>query len=357
MSRIKVGVIGLGDVAQIIHLPVLETLADRYEITALCDLSHQLLQRLGDRYQVERRYTDAGELARQPDLDAVLVLNSNEYHTEAVVAAARNGKHVLVEKPMCLTLAETKAIIRARDDAGVQVMVAYMRRYAPAFEQAVEEVRKLDRITYARIRDIIGPNRFYIDQSSDVHRPTDIPEAAVRERRQRTQRLVCEAIGDDAEELSGAYLLLCGLSSHDISAMRELIGVPNRVVGAAQWNGGWFFTAIFEYDGFCATFETGIDGQGRFDAHIEVYGQTRSVRVEYDQGFIRHLPTTLHLSETVGESYREQVVRPTYRDPYTYELEHFHEVVTHNRAPKTTPEDFAEDLKIFRMIVDAFRRR
>src|SRR5690606_35869734 len=141
-------------------------------------------------------------------------------------------------------------------------------------------------------------------------------------------------------ELTGVYRLLCGLSSHDLSAMRELIGMPNRVKSAARWNNGRFITAVFEYDDFCAQFETGVDEQRRFDAHIEVYSTKKCLKVQYDSPYIRHLPTTLSIKETVGEAYQETVIRPTYKDPYTHELEYFYEVVTAGLQPKTTPEDF-----------------
>ena len=358
MRRIKVGVVGLGEVAQIIHLPILQALADRYEIAALCDVSSGLLRAMGDRYGVapDRCHTDAAELTAQPDLDAVFVLNSNEYHADTTIAALRHGKHVLVEKPMCLTLREAEALIAARDAAGRQVVVAYMRRFAPAFLQAVEEVARLPKINYVRVRDIIGWNRLIVEQSSTVLRFDDVPAAAQQDRAERAQRLVAEAIGDAPEELCRVYRLLCGLSSHDLSAMRELVGVPMRVVAAAQWNGGRFISAIFEHDGFHTTFETGIDQQRRFDAHLEVYGDTTSVRVQYDAPYIRHLPTTLVVQETVGDAYAERVVRPTFKDPYTHELEHFYDVVVGEAAPKTTPEDFVADLRLFREIVDALRR-
>jgi predicted dehydrogenase len=355
MRRVRVGLVGLGEVAQVVHLPVLEQLRDRYEVAAICDLSPTLLAVVGDRYGVASRYTSFEELARQPDLDAVLVLNSNEYHADATVAAARAGRHVLVEKPMCLTIAEADAIERARDEGGVQVMVAYMRRHAPAFVEAVEQIRQLDRIVYARVRDIIGPNRYFIDQTTSVVRPTDFPPSALAERDERWQRAVGEAIGDVPEELRVLYRMLVGLSSHDLSVMREAIGFPRRVVGAAQWNGGRFLTAILEYDGFNTLFETGVHTIGRFDAHLEVYGQTRSVRVQYDTPYIRHLPTTLHLTETVGERHVETTIRPTFSDPYTHELIAFHEVVTEGRQPKTPPEDYRQDLRLFRMLVDAVR--
>jgi predicted dehydrogenase len=355
MRRIKVGLVGLGEVAQVVHLPVLDTLRDRYEIGAICDISPSLLEFVGQRYGVDRRYDSFEALAAQSDLDAVFVLNSNEYHADAAVAAARNGKHVLVEKPMCLTEAEADAIERARDEGGVQVMVAYMRRHAPAFVEAVAEIKRLDRILYARVRDIIGPNRFFIDQANNVLRPSDFPPEALRNREARWERLVREAIGEAPADLKTLYRMLAGLSSHDLSVMREAIGMPRRVVGAARWNGGRFLSAIFEHDGFHTTFETGVHQIGQFDAHLEVYGQTRSIRVQYDTPYIRHLPTTMHVVETVGERHVETVVRPTFTDPYTHELIEFHRVVTEGHRPKTPPEDYREDLRLFRMIVDAVR--
>nr|MBA2468523.1 gfo/Idh/MocA family oxidoreductase [Chloroflexia bacterium] len=52
MTRVRVGVIGLGEVGQIIHLPILESLADRFEITAICDVSPTLLAAMGERYRI-----------------------------------------------------------------------------------------------------------------------------------------------------------------------------------------------------------------------------------------------------------------------------------------------------------------
>ena len=346
----------MGQVAQIIHLPILEGLSDRYEVTALCDVSPRLLGLMGDRYGVDRLYKDAGALIEKEPIDAAFVLTSDEYHADCIVAAAKNKRHVFVEKPMCLTRAEAREIIRAKDQAGIKVMVAYMRRFAPAFLRAAQEVERLDRINYVRIRDIIGRNQLIIDQSSVVHGFDDVPEAVVRDRADRAQRLVSEAIGEAPQDLRAAYRLLCGLSSHDLSAMREIIGFPNRVVAAAQWNGGRFISAIFEYDDYYASFETGVDGQRRFDAHIEVYGETRSLKIQYDTPYIRHLPTTLSVSETVGQAHNETVIRPTFKDPYTYEIEHFHDAVTRDLEPKTTAEDFTADLEIIAMITDALKR-
>lgn len=355
-KRLKLGIVGLGEVAQIIHLPILQTMRDRYELAAFCDISPMLLNEVGKLYGMKHLFDSTEEMIRQTELDAIFVLNSNEYHAECTLAAIKHKLHVFVEKPMCMTQREADSIIEARDEAGVQVMVGYMRRFAPAFQQAVEEVSRLDRIVYARIRDIIGLNRFFIDQTSQVLRFSDISESAILERKEKGAGLMREAIGEVSDDLYSAYNLLLGLSSHDISAMRELIGMPKAVRGASGWLGGRFINALLEFDGFHAFFETGIDRQGIFDAHLQVYGEKKSVLVKYDTPYIRHMPTTLHILETHGESFREINVRPTYKDAYICELEYFYDVVTQGISPKTSPEDFKQDLTIFKMIIEAMNK-
>jgi len=357
LNILRVGVIGLGEVAQITHLPILENLANRFEIAAICDISPTLLSEIGHRFAVpvSAQHADFHDMVVRDDLDVVFVLNSDEYHADCAIAAMRAGKHVFVEKPMCLSLGEAEAIIRERDAANVRLMVGYMRRYAPAFLEAVDRVRSMDRINYVRVRDIIGRNRLIIDQVANVLRPDDFPSAAGEDRRLRADRLVTEAIGEATPELVRSYRLLCGLSSHDLSAMRELIGMPNRVISASHWNDGSYLHVTMGYEKFQAVLETGVDSQVRFDAHIEVYGETSSLRIEYDTPYIRHLPTHLVIDQTEGDMYSQSVVRPTFTDPYTRELECFHDAIINGTEIKTSAEDFTDDLRLFQWIIAALR--
>jgi len=311
------------------------------------------LQWAGEQYRVQNLYQDAIELTAQKDLDMVFVLNSSEFHAECAIAAALAGKHVLVEKPMVLTTADADAIIAAKNKTGVQVMVGYMRRFAPAFTQAVEEVKNLGQINYAKIRDIIGPNNFFIGQTSNVRRFNDLPESANENRRAIGRRMIEQEIGDVPQELKNVYNALCGLACHDLSAMRELIGMPRRVVSATQWNDGRFLLVTFEYDGFYAVYEMVFDAQGRFDAHMEVFGQTKQIKVQYDTPYIRHLPTTLTIGKTEKEEFQESIIRPTFKDSYTVELEYFYDAIIKGVTPKTSPEDYKDDLQLFKMIIEA----
>ena len=171
----------------------------------------------------------------------------------------------------------------------------------------------------------------------------------------RAARLVHEAIGDASPDIFAAYRLLLGLGSHDLSAMRELIGVPERVISASHWNGGRFMTATFGYDGFNATFEMGVDLQRRFDAHLEVFGEVTQIRVQYDTPYIRHLPTTLIISETVDEAFNERVIRPTFKDPYTHDLEYSHDVGCGVAPTGRPPEASVGDRRGVREVGEALR--
>src|SRR5690349_20566352 len=117
MTRLSVGVIGCGAIAQIQHLPHLRELRDDFTIGGLCDLSPKLVDFVGEMYGVpaERRFTDYRELVRS-DIDAVIVCPSSS-HAAPSIAAAEAGKHVLVEKPMCTTVAEAEAMVAAADRA------------------------------------------------------------------------------------------------------------------------------------------------------------------------------------------------------------------------------------------------
>jgi predicted dehydrogenase len=353
VSRLRVGVIGLGEVAQIIHLPVLRSLPELFEVRAVCDISATLLQIIGDQYAVPRRYATALEMLDAEELDCVLVLNSDEYHAECVTLALGRGINVLVEKPMCLSPREADDIIQARDRADRVVMVGYMRRFAPAFLEATELIGSLGRINYARVHDIIGRNQLIVDQTAVVERPRDIQAHLMEDRRERAKLLVADAIGPVSGELVNAYRMLCGLGSHDLSAMRELLGRPRGVAAARQWRGGGYMTALLEYGDYYVTFEMGVDEQLRFDAHIEVYGDSTMLRVQYDTPYVRHFPTVLVTEQTSGAALHRSVSRPHLKDPYTHELEYFHRVVTEKQVPKTSPEDYVEDLDLFAEIIRA----
>ena len=352
MKQLQVGIIGCGEVTQIMHLPSLAQLADHFTVTALCDVSQQVLQAVGEQWRVPKRYQDYRDLLAQHDVDVVLIANPNAYHAKATVAAVEAGKHVLIEKPMCITLREADEIIAAQERAGVTVQVGYMRRYAPAFVEACQLMPQLGPIRLARVHDVLGWNSLFTQDTSRSVRGNDLPAEVAAEGQRLQDELIVEAIGDVAKELRSAYGLLLGLSTHDISAMRELLGMPKRVLYAALRQGGLYISAAFDYGEYVCQFETGIDNIPRFDAHLEVYGLERIVRVQYDTPYVRNLPIRLFVTEANGKGgVVERVEHPVWGDAFVSEWQAFYENVAEKHMPKTSPADFRQDLELFRDMI------
>jgi predicted dehydrogenase len=351
--RIRVGVIGCGEVTQIIHLPTLSQLGDRFEVTALCDVSGTVLDGVGDLWGISRRVRDYHDLVALPEVDAVLVANPDPWHADATLGAIAAGKDVLVEKPMCLAPRECDEIVAAAERAGAIVQVGYMRRHAPALAEAKRALEDLGDIRFARVHDVIGLNRRIIDLTSRVIRGDDVPPEAVADGHARRQALVDEAIGPVSGALVNAYGLLLGLGSHDISAMRDLLGPPLGVAFAAARHGGGYLTATIDYGDFVCQYETGVDEIPRYDTHIEVFGARRVLRVRYDVPYVRNLPVTLTVLDANGRGgAEERTIHPTWGDPFVAEWLAFADSVAHRTQPGASAADFRHDLDLFGDMVE-----
>lgn len=352
--QLNVGIAGCGEAAQILHLPALDYLADHYRVTALCDASPAVLDGVGARLPWARRTNSIAELVDNDDVDVILVANPNLFHADTALAAIAAGKHVLIEKPICVTDGEAEAIEMAANASNVVVMVGYMRRYAPAFERAVSEIGDIAPINFANVHTIIGPNPGFIEPSSRVVRGTDIPEAEVKKAETASNAKLAEALGTDDPTAAATYSLLLGLSSHDTSAMRELLGMPKAVLSAHRGINPTFLTVHFDYGGFVCQFETGIDQIARFDSKISVYGQERVIEVSFDTPYIRNQATTFSMTSAKG-SYGVYRVNEhdTLEDNFVREWRRFHDHVVNGSKPKSSVADARLDMQLFRQIMDA----
>lgn len=153
-QRVRVGIIGCGEVTQVIHLATLVNLSHLFEVRILCDVSAAALAHCSARLPHLHRTTDAyDELCRAADIDVVFVASSDEYHVEHVVCALKLQKHVFVEKPLALCRKDVELIETAqRESGGKKVMVGYMRRYAAVFQDTIREVGGAGEVLYARVR-------------------------------------------------------------------------------------------------------------------------------------------------------------------------------------------------------------
>jgi predicted dehydrogenase len=355
-GRIRVGVIGCGLIAQVMHLHYLRELSDRFEIAAVCDLSEEVRSACALEYAVPQQFATWQELMARP-LDAVLVLTSGS-HAPIAVAAAKAGKHVFVEKPMCFSVAEGEAMIAATQSAGVTLMVGYNKRYDPAYARLLEETPRLRDLRLVQITTLESPLQPYVQHYNLRHGgplPEDLAESLAEDGNARIAAALPDA--DPLSRWAYRNVLLDSLV-HEINAMRGIMGEPERLEFADIRETG--LTAIFTYGkAQCILAWVDLPGIARYSMKFAFYSPERRLTLEFPSPFLRSAPTLLVLEDGEEKSQRSSRTEEitSYRESFKEELIHFHECITSGREPVTSGRDALHDIALCEAIVGVHRSR
>lgn len=133
MQPVRVALIGCGLVAQRSHLPAYAACPGA-ELVAVASGHLESARAAAAEFGVPRVLGRWEDVIADPAIDAVDICTPNTLHAPIAIAAARAGKHVLVEKPMATTLAGADAMLAAAEETGVTLMVAHNLRFAPVYE-------------------------------------------------------------------------------------------------------------------------------------------------------------------------------------------------------------------------------
>ncbi|RPF54282.1 putative dehydrogenase [Aquisalibacillus elongatus] len=163
---LKVGVIGVGSISEL-HLDSYKE-HEEVTITALCDLNETRLQEKGSKYGVSQLYTSYQELLDQSDVDAVSICTWNNSHAEIAIAALLAGKHVLVEKPLSMTVDEAEAIQATANQSNKVIQVGFVRRHGDNVKLLKEFIdqNELGYLYYAKasiLRRLGNPGGWFSD--------------------------------------------------------------------------------------------------------------------------------------------------------------------------------------------------
>ena len=354
MSRpTRVGIIGCGLIAQVMHLPYLTELDDRFEITALCDLSRSVAQQCAERYGARAVHTSWEDLLAE-ELDAVMVLTSGN-HAPIAVAAAQRGLHVFVEKPMALSSVDCEAMIAAAQASGVRLMVGTMKRYDPAYERLAEllaEVR--DDVRLARVTTLESPFEPYVSHYplvSGEAPPADVIAAL----RAEDERALEAALPGADEETRWCYrwLLLDNLV-HEFNALRGVLGEPTEVLTARLDRTCVSVTLRFGATD-CHLSWVDLPGIARYKQEFAFYAPDQRLTLELPSPFLRSMPSRLYVEGgEPGTSHswqREEVV--SYEEAFMRELREFADCIATGRQPRTSGQDGLADLRLCEAVARA----
>lgn len=202
-SKVGVGVIGVGGISSHVHLPGLR-LSPQAEIAALCDSDSERLQQRAKEYNVARTYATHEELLQDPAVDAVVIATPTLLHAPIALAAIAAGKHVLVEKQLGMTYAETMQMYEAARSAGVRHMTAFTYRFVPAMRY---------------LKHLVGQGTIGLPRHLRVARIQDFPETDLGWRQHRSLAGSGE-VGD--------------MGAHRIDFCQDVVGPIARVVSVTR---------------------------------------------------------------------------------------------------------------------------
>lgn len=137
---IRLGVIGAGNIGSV-HIGTFKNLPE-VEIVAVTDAFLQLAERKAGEHGIKKVHANSDELINDPEIDAVVICVSNEWHAPIAIKALQAGKHVLLEKPMAINIDAARDIVRAQRESGKVLMLSHQMRWEWIALQMKEQIEK-----------------------------------------------------------------------------------------------------------------------------------------------------------------------------------------------------------------------
>jgi predicted dehydrogenase len=323
----KIGycIVGLGRISMQHFMPAVK-MSTKSRITALVSGHRDKAERMAAEYGVHSgniyNYEHYDEIGKNPDIDAVYIALPNSMHADFTIRAAKAGKHVLCEKPMAISVEESRAMIRACESAKRKLMIAYRCQYDPVHLRAVQLIREGKLGSIQSIESafgfLIAPNEWRLDT-----------------------------------KLSGGGPLV-DVGIYCLNASRYLTGEEPAVVKG--------LSSVVDKDGRFTQVEEALSWTMKFPAGalancVCTYGSAMRgyFRVRGSRGTVMVDPAfnydNLHLSaEFDGGETLEMVSDEPDPTQFLREADHMADCILQNRKPKTPGQEGLRDMELIAQI-------
>jgi predicted dehydrogenase len=366
---LRVGVIGCGAIAQIMHIPYLVEY-EQFELIALADVERGTLDAVGDRYGIVHRYTDYHHLLAREDIDAVVISHGGS-HRDTTIAALDANRHVFVEKPLTWNLREAEEIAARAATSDRVVQLAYHKLYDPAFVYAREQIQQMHDLGFVRITVLhpvnelgFSPHRIRRGSGKIIEGHVDPGTYAYQHEMQVrefasgvTGLLVDEALGIRKEDqrLRLGYGIICSSLIHQIYMLYGFLGEPKRVVSANLWREGFSFHALVEY-----TSDLQVTLDWHFLSNLKDYreeyaffGNFQRVMLQFPSPYFRNFPTPVIIQGGEGELAWEKRVIVSYEEAFRNEILAFCDNVRNQTMPISSVNDALMHSRFIQQLIDA----
>lgn len=364
-APVRIAVVGAGTITQSVHLPALKRLGGRLRPVAVCDLSPTRAARVAaGAGEGVRAFHDLDTLLADDGIDAVLLATPGT-HATAARAALLAGKHVLAEKPLCLTVAEAEELAALAAERNLVLQVGYMKLYDPVLPVAARELAELDTPRTVRVTVLHPADEPQVEHlrmgPPDGDVDGSVIEAANRYEAERTT----DALGDVPEELAAYYRnVLNGSVIHELSVLRGLgLGLPRTFDAAKLWP--WPVSG----EPPCLLADGELPGGARlvlnwnwlpdhpeYGEEIAVLARDGRLRLDMAAPYLVDVRSTLHVERaaTDGSGTRSDTkVLPGYDTGFVRQLEAFAASVTDGAPVLSGAGGAAEDIRTLQALLTA----
>ena len=287
-APLKVGVVGCGLIAQVMHLPYLAQMSDRFELAAVCDLSPTRARGCAERYGARTAHQRWEEMISEP-LDAVLVATTGD-HAPVAIAAAEAGLHVFVEKSMALCSRDGERMVAAAGRAGVTLMVGTMKRYDPAYERLVELLPSISDLRLVGVTTLEAPIAPYVAHLPLIRAADDISGELARPSSDPARAALDEAVGDADEQTRRVYrTVLLNTLVHELNMLGGLLGAPTGIRHAGVTRDEW--TIELEFGESLPPDVGAAAGHHPIPAGAHLLRRRSSPPARFPSPFLRNAPT------------------------------------------------------------------
>ncbi|NRN27051.1 Gfo/Idh/MocA family protein [Photorhabdus heterorhabditis] len=356
VDLIKVGVVGCGAIAQIMHLPHIKDFNRFFDLKAICDYSINLMNSIGEKYGIDEnsRYIDYTAFL-ESDIDAVFVLTEGS-HAPLVSQALKAEKHVFCEKPLCFTVKEAEEIEEILEKTDKIVMVGYMKRYDPGFKYALDLAKQIENPRYTQVT-VLHPNE---QQYFDIHGvlrfddvPKDVTEANAREQ----NRIVTSAVGSIEENLKYVYHdAMLSSMVHNINVIRAMFGEPVGVLSTQIWPVDSCYPTITTVLDYGETHHivltwSYLSGVRNYVEELSIHSDCERIKVKFSSPFLKNVPTIVSQEYMQEGALITSEVEVSYDNAFKEELLSFYQCVTTNKSVTTDVLDAKADIKLLQSIL------
>jgi predicted dehydrogenase len=287
-GQLRLGYVGAGTLAQRVHLPNFSTL-DGCRLVALAEVRPALGEAVRRRFGIDRRYPDHRALAADPEIDAIAVSAPFASQGEIARDCLAAGKHVFMEKPMAVSLAQADGILAAAREGGARLMVGYMKRYDAGNELAHDVVagwRRSGEVGRPRLARAHGFGGDWVAGIDAEVTATDEPAPPSPVDASLPAWL--------PPQEAGRYVGYLQQYTHNVNLLRFLLdaGDDATVAHVDLDPDGYTGLAVLRVGGVRCVLETGRLAYHRWDEHTQIY---------FERGWMHTWAPPLLLRNAVAE--------------------------------------------------------